>query len=1268
MRKKLFSFFFLFASLAFTAELPYPIIFVHGINNNAQMWEETELIQVYFDIYSMTYQQIDITLDYNINYNSPHDPYEDDVHMFTVVEPNGYYLINFDVDYSGTRIGLEKNNKLNLQDYINDSETTFEIQVPGSGDDMYGRLSNYLRIGDVIRIGNEYMKTEEFISWDGVFDQVTISVLRGLYDSSIESHGITQDIYVVSNQSNQSSIMKQGYGLLQAINAVKVANNAEKVILVGHSMGGLAARMYVQYFYQEDVAKLVTIGTPNLGAVKNDVYGDDIIDWTSYFFETGIDEKSEAVRDLAYHYNSELSINPTAPGIQSESDNGVFLFGGDENSIPDNLFINKDVNADGDENDNDIVGLNNMVFPNDFEYYFFTGKTRDETMRIDADNDGVVLTDRQWLDLGSGEYTGGPLVWYRTDPPIEAWHSAALVEWLGDFEIFAEGYEVQETIEIIKSLDEPDEPTIAWGVETDKFYRGIATHQSTTMLDYDWYKFDLMGDGYVSLYYYPPYGVSGRIDFYTDIPVNPNENSEYNYIYVENNQSFNYQPDILLNSNTYYFRVRNTVENTDAWSDNYSFEISAHFVNVYSSFTATPTSGYAPLTVQFTDLSYAENTEITTWEWHFGDGQTSFEQNPEHTYTNSGTYTVTLMVGDGTYYATEAEPNYITIYTEDPPQSDTDITAVEYFFDDDPGVGGGISIPISQGNVVNIQTNISISSLSVGLHRLYVRARDEDGIWGIAQGKPVLVQSTGPDDPLPNITDVEYFFDDDPGVGGGTDLSLSPSTEVDISSNISISSLSVGLHRLYVRARDEDGIWGIAQGKPVLVQSTGPDDPLPNIVDIEYFFNSDPGFGNAESFEFTPSDTVNIDSNLSLAELDLGEHLLYVRAMDETGIWGIAQYHEFTVEELEPPIITEIPNLFFNEDESTQISLNNYVTDEDTDINDLFWSTYFPNDLEFSSTVFQNDMLKIDNFKKTVKPTKLEISNLNKLFNSLKKNKFVQPKLNEMKVTQNRDISDSVFILINSETQIATISAYENFNQLNIPVVFRVTDQYGLFDEDTSTISIYPVNDAPSIEDLNIELDEDTTVEIEFIGSDIEGDELSYIIYEEPIHGNVVGNIYTPNQDYYGSDSLFYIANDGELDSEPATVTITVNTVNDTPIADDISVTTDEDVSVAITMTGSDADGDDLTFSVVSAPVNGTYDGTTYTPNTGWFGVDSFTYVANDGELDSEIATVTINVILITVTLNKDLSVGWNWFSINIENDDMSLDNVFYSLGENATL
>ena len=85
-------------------------------------------------------------------------------------------------------------------------------------------------------------------------------------------------------------------------------------------------------------------------------------------------------------------------------------------------------------------------------------------------------------------------------------------------------------------------------------------------------------------------------------------------------------------------------------------------------------------------------------------------------------------------------------------------------------------------------------------------------------------------------------------------------------------------------------------------------------------------------------------------------------------------------------------------------------------------------------------------------------------------------------------------------------------------------------------------------------------------------------------------------------------------------------TPNTAPIADDISVITDEDVAVAITMTGSDVDGDSLTFAVVTAPVNGTYDGTTYTPNADYNGADSFTYTANDGTVDSDPATVTITV------------------------------------------
>ena len=73
----------------------------------------------------------------------------------------------------------------------------------------------------------------------------------------------------------------------------------------------------------------MTIGTPNLGAIKDDIYWDEAFE--AYI---SIDEKSEAARDLAYQYDFNNSNNPETPGVPAESDNGIFLFGGDENSIP----------------------------------------------------------------------------------------------------------------------------------------------------------------------------------------------------------------------------------------------------------------------------------------------------------------------------------------------------------------------------------------------------------------------------------------------------------------------------------------------------------------------------------------------------------------------------------------------------------------------------------------------------------------------------------------------------------------------------------------------------------------------------------------------------------------------------------------------------------------------------------------------------------------------------------------------------------------------
>ncbi len=84
---------------------------------------------------------------------------------------------------------------------------------------------------------------------------------------------------------------------------------------------------------------------------------------------------------------------------------------------------------------------------------------------------------------------------------------------------------------------------------------------------------------------------------------------------------------------------------------------------ITAAFSATPTSGLAPLSVQFTDNSTASNTNITSWAWDFDNDGTddATTQNPSYTYQNAGNYSVSLTVGDGTNTDSETKTNYITV-------------------------------------------------------------------------------------------------------------------------------------------------------------------------------------------------------------------------------------------------------------------------------------------------------------------------------------------------------------------------------------------------------------------------------------------------------------------------------------------------------------------------------------------------------------------------------------------------------------------------------
>ena len=186
----------------------------------------------------------------------------------------------------------------------------------------------------------------------------------------------------------------------------------------------------------------------------------------------------------------------------------------------------------------------------------------------------------------------------------------------------------------------------------------------------------------------------------------------------------------------------------------------------------------------------------------------------------------------------------------------------------------------------------------------------------------------------------------------------------------------------------------------------------------------------------------------------------------------------------------------------------------------------------------------------------------------------------------------------------------------------------------TVTLTVTAVNDRPTVNDMALSTAEESALSLTLQGSDADGDNLSYTIVTQPQHGTLSGTApdltYTPHANYNGSDSFSYKASDGKLDSLNGTVRISVGAVNDAPTADAKTVVTDEDSVTTITLSGSDADGDSLSYIVVSQPQHGSLSGTapdlTYTPNADYSGSDSFTYKTNDGSVDSTIATVTITV------------------------------------------
>ena len=203
---------------------------------------------------------------------------------------------------------------------------------------------------------------------------------------------------------------------------------------------------------------------------------------------------------------------------------------------------------------------------------------------------------------------------------------------------------------------------------------------------------------------------------------------------------------------------------------------------------------------------------------------------------------------------------------------------------------------------------------------------------------------------------------------------------------------------------------------------------------------------------------------------------------------------------------------------------------------------------------------------------------------------------------------------------------------------YTISDGNGESDTATVNVTVTAVNDAPVAVVDSDTTDEDTAKTLTVLSNDtdVEGDSLTVSAVTQGTNGSVTHTAndvtYTPAADFNGADSFTYTISDGNGGTDTATVSITVDPINDNPNAVNDTNITGEDMGLVITVltNDSDIDGDTLAVTAITQGTNGsvthTANDVTYTPAADFNGADSFTYTISDGNGGADTATVSITV------------------------------------------
>ncbi len=189
----------------------------------------------------------------------------------------------------------------------------------------------------------------------------------------------------------------------------------------------------------------------------------------------------------------------------------------------------------------------------------------------------------------------------------------------------------------------------------------------------------------------------------------------------------------------------------------------------------------------------------------------------------------------------------------------------------------------------------------------------------------------------------------------------------------------------------------------------------------------------------------------------------------------------------------------------------------------------------------------------------------------------------------------------------------------------------------TFQVIVMDSNRAPVANVQNLTGTEEVSLPIRLTATDADGDSMTYSVVTRPTKGTLAGfppNLtYIPTVNAFGTDSFTFKANDGTVDSLPATVSITLTGVDDPPVVQGGQLVLSEDTPTAVTLNAVDPDGDPLSYTMVGAPQRGTLSGTppnlTYTPNPDVSGPDQIAFKVTDGRTESAVATLNVTIVAV---------------------------------------